>query len=152
MHASQAWITMFRRIPQAMHDGLTIGLRSGSEIAIQTVLKLEPEFAILRGRLTGTQEGGKVLLIPYAEMTVLSILRPLKDPEVEEIFGKGDPPTLVEMPAASATPAPAPSETPVAAEPAPANAAPAAKKSDTVSKAAMLAKLRERLKEHPGGK
>ena len=41
MHANQAWITMFRRIPANLHDGLTVGLRSGAEIAIQAILKLE---------------------------------------------------------------------------------------------------------------
>lgn len=76
MNANEAWIAVFRRIPENMHDGLTVGLRSGVEIAIQTILKLEPDFIIMRGRLTGTQEGGKILMMPYAEMTVLSIVAP----------------------------------------------------------------------------
>lgn len=151
MNPNQAWITMFRKIPATMHDGLTVGLRSGVEVAIQTILRLEPDFIILRGRLTGTQEGGKILLLPYAEMTVLSIVQPLKDPEVEAIFGKADAPAVIDKPAASADapalPAAAPTE-----EPAKSETAAAAKKSDQASRGAVLAKLRERLKDVPPGK
>ena len=146
---STAWISMFRRIPLELHDGLTVGLRSGLEVAIQTILKLEPDFVIMRGRLTGTQEGGKVLLIPYAEMTVLSILKPLKDPEVEGIFGKGDPPPLADLPAAASPAAPPPA---VADEPPPGEPPSGARKPEQPSKSAMLAKLRGRLKEPPAGK
>ncbi len=149
MHANQAWVTLFRRIPADLHDGLIVGLRSGVEIAIQTILKLEPDFIILRGRLTGTQEGGKILLIPYAEMTVLSLGRPLKDTEVEEIFGKGDPIDL--PPGSAATPSAVPPAQPAAKDAtvieAPAAVNPARKPEQ--SKSVLLAKLRERLKEAP---
>ncbi len=149
MHANQAWITMFRRIPATIHDGLTVGLRSGAEIAIQTILKLDPDFIIMRGRLTGTQEGGKILLVPYAEMTVLSLLRPLKDPEVEEIFGKGDPPELIALPAVSAEAPAAPRSDQAAGESAPATADSPAKSPEQLSKSALVAKLRQRLKGTP---
>jgi hypothetical protein len=153
MHANQAWITLFRRVPANLHDGLTVGLRSGMEIAIQTILKLEPDFLILRGRLTGTQEGGKILLIPYAEMTVLSLARPLKDTEVEAIFGKGDPTELLDLPPVGAdTPSAASAVQPAAKYATvndPAVAVNPAKKPEQQSKSVLLAKLRERLKETP---
>jgi len=153
MQANQAWINMFRRIPANLHDGLTVGLRSGAEVAIQTILKLEPDFIIMRGRLTGTQEGGKIMMMPYAEMTVLSVPRPLKDTEVEAIFGKGDPPALIDMPPVGAdAPRPAPAVEPAAKdETASEPAAPVipARKPEQQSKSVLLAKLRERLKEAP---
>ena len=138
MNANEAWIAVFRRIPENMHDGLTVGLRSGVEIAIQTILKLEPDFIIMRGRLTGTQEGGKILMMPYAEMTVLSIARPMKDTEVEAIFGKG------ELPAPIAPPPPV-SETAVSLqanpEDMPKDASGAVKAPEQPTKNAMLAKF-----------
>ena len=146
MDANQAWIAVFRRIPENLHDGLTVGLRSGVEIAIQTIIKLEPDFIIMRGRLTGTQEGGKILMMPYAEMTVLSIARPMKDAEVEEIFGKGDPPARIDLPAAVAEKAASPSEALVEAG---SDSGSAVKPSEQPTKTAMLAKLRQRLKEAP---
>lgn len=145
MHANEAWIDMFRRIPANLHDGLTVGLRSGAEIAIQTILKLEPEFIIMRGRLTGTQEGGKILMMPYAEMTVLSIMRPMSDVEIEATFGKGAPPAPIDVPPVSAeTSAP-----PAAPAAEPASDPAAAKKAEQATKSVMLAKLRERLKDAP---
>jgi hypothetical protein len=151
MQTNEAWITLFRRIPANLHDGLTVGLRSGVEIAIQTILKLEPDFIIMRGRLTGTQEGGKILLMPYAEMTVLSIARNLAEPEIEAIFGKGDPPALIAMPPVAAA---APVAEPAAKEATvsdPAAAVNPPRKPEQQSKSVMLAKLRERLKDTPPG-
>jgi hypothetical protein len=146
MNANEAWIAVFRRIPENMHYGLTVGLRSGAEIAIQTILKLEADFIIMRGRLTGTQEGGKILMMPYAEMTVLSITRPMKDTEVEAIFGKGDVPAQIALP-------PAVSETAVSPQANPEDMAKdesgTAKAPEQPTKNAMLAKLRERLKQSP---
>jgi hypothetical protein len=155
MHTNEAWITLFRRIPESMHDGLAIGLRSGVEVAIQTILKLEPDFIILRGRLTGTQEGGKTLMMPYTEMTVLSIARPMKDTEIEAIFGKGDPPALIALPpvGADAPAAAAPAEPPAKVATVNDSAAavnPPPRKPEQQSKSVMLAKLRERLKEATG--
>jgi hypothetical protein len=146
MDANQAWIAVFRRIPGNLHDGLTIGLRSGVEIAIQAILKLEPDFIIMRGRLTGTQEGGKILMMPYAEMTVLSITRAMKDEEVEAIFGKGDPPALIDLPPAIVAIAPSEPGTPAEAV---SDAAASSSRPEPPTKTAMLAKLRERLKEAP---
>jgi hypothetical protein len=149
MHANQAWINMFRRIPANLHDGLTVALRSGAEVAIQTILKLEPDFIIMRGRLTGTQEGGKIMMMPYVEMTVLSLPRPLKDTEVEAIFGKGDPPALIDLPPVGADAAIAAPAAKEATESVPAAAVSPAKKPEQQSKSMLLAKLRERLKETP---
>ncbi|HZZ77022.1 MAG TPA: hypothetical protein VFE62_00805 [Gemmataceae bacterium] len=153
MHANEVWISMFRRIPASLIDGLSLTLRSGVEIVIQNLLKLEPDFMILRGRMTGTQEGGKILLIPYQEMTVILLGKSLKDPEVEAVFGKGAPPALADMPPVS-TETPAPAEEP--AKDATVNDGQAtvnpAKTPEPVSKKELLAKLRDRLKDAPASK
>ena len=84
------------------------------------------------------------MLLPYGQLTFVTITRILKDPEVDAIFGKGAPPALADMPAlpagekASAEAAPA-EEPPPAVEP--------AKKPAAVSKSALVAKLRDRLKD-----
>src|ERR1019366_582054 len=123
---------MFRRIPSDLHDKLSFGLTTGADILVQTFLKLEPDFMILRGRLSGTQEGSQVMLIPYGQLTYVSIIRPLKDPEVAEIFGKDAPPATVETPLAAAEAA-APIE-PAAPVSDPAAAVNPAKKPEQVSK------------------
>jgi hypothetical protein len=148
MDANQAWIAMFRRIPASLQDTLALGLTTGAEIVVQKIVKLEPDFMIIRGRLAGTQDAGRVVLIPYSQLTFVAVIRDLKDAEIEAIFGKGAPPALADLPPASAADVPtpeAPAEEPTEAEP------PAAQKSGAISRSGMLAKLRERLKDAGSG-
>jgi hypothetical protein len=150
MQANQAWIAMFRRIPAELQDTLALGLTTGAEIVVQKIVKLDADFMIIRGRLAGTQDAGRVVLIPYSQLTFVAVIRDLKDTEIEAIFGKGAPPALASMPTLPTGEEAAPTPEPVA-EVVPANdpaaAANPAKKPEDVSKTALLAKLRERLKD-----
>ena len=145
MQANQAWITLFWRIPADLHDTLALGLATGAEIVVQRIVKLEPDFMIIRGRLAGTQDTGRVVMVPYPQLTFVAIQRDLKDSEVEAIFGKGAPPPLASLPP-TADGADAEQEA-VMEEVAPNEPTAAAKKPEGVSKAVLLAKLRERLKD-----
>ena len=158
MQANESWIAMFRRIPANLQDVLSLGLNTGAEIVVQKIIKLEPDFMIVRGRVAGTQDTGRIVMVPYGELSFVAILRFLKDPEVEAIFGKGAPTTAADMVLSSTEDAPLgqPTSEAPAAEDATVNDPPPAvnpaKKSDAVSKTALLAKLRERLKDGPAGK
>jgi hypothetical protein len=151
--SNEAWITMFRRIPGNLQETLILGLRTGVEIVLQKMIRLEPDFMIIRGRISGTQDSGRIVMIPYGELSFVTSTRILKDPEVEAIFGQGSPPAVADLPLAppsdGALPADAATPEPVAeAVPAePASASDAAKRPEPVSKNALLAKLRDRLKE-----
>ena len=79
MQANQAWIGLFRRIPVDLHDTLALGLTTGSEIVVQKIVKLEPDFMIIRGRLAGTQDTGRLVMVPYPQLTFVAIQRDLKD-------------------------------------------------------------------------
>jgi hypothetical protein len=150
MQENQAWISMLRRIPVDLHEVLAMGLTTGAEIVIQKIVKLEPDFMIIRGRLAGTQDAGRVVLIPYSQLTFVAIQRDLKEAEVEAIFGKGAPPALADLlPSTVVDEAPPSEPTPIKDDTTandPANASPA-KKPEAASRTAMLAKLRERMKD-----
>ena len=88
MDANQAWIAMFRRIPADLHDTLALGLTTGAEIVVQKIVKLEPDFMIIRGRLAGTQDAGRIVMIPYSQLTFVAVIRDLQEAEIEAIFGK----------------------------------------------------------------
>jgi len=144
MNANEAWIAMIRRIPGSLHDAIALGLTTGVEIVVQKIVRLEPDFMILRGRLAGTQDTGRAILVPYAQLTFVAITRELKDPELEEIFGKAAPAAIADAPAAPAHAAPAEPvseakpETPPPEPP---------KKPEPASRASLVAKLRERIKD-----
>ena len=146
MQANQAWITLFRRIPVDLHDTLALGMATGAEIVVQRIVKLEPDFMIIRGRLAGTQDTGRVVMVPYPQLSFVAIQRDLKDSDVEGIFGKSAPLASLPPPSPSADAAPEPVvEDEVKNEPT--ASVGAAKRPEAVSKAVLLAKLRERLKD-----
>ena len=148
---------MFRRIPTDLHDAVSLGLTTGAEIVVQKIVKLDPDFMMIRGRLAGTQDAGRVVLIPYSQLTFVALLRDLKDSEIESVFGKNDVPIVLATPTVKAEPLPAePAPQPAPAPPAkettvnePAPAVNPPKKPAEVSKSMLLAKLRDRLKDSP---
>ena len=147
MNGNEFWITLLRRVPGNLHDSLCLGLTSGAEIVTQRLIKLDSEFMVTRGRLAGTTDPGRIIMIPYAQLTHVSVMRELSEAEMDAIFGQGDAPPAAIPDAASAAAAP---------ELATVNDAPAGvnapKKMDAPSKTILLAKLRDRLKDSPAKK
>jgi hypothetical protein len=127
-----------------------LGLTTRTEIVVQKIVKLDPDFMLIRGRLAGTQDAGRVMLIPYAQLAFVAVIRDLKDADIEAIFGKGAPPAVADLPESAAGEQPEP--TPASPLEDATHSVPAAtvnlpKKPEAVSKTVLLAKLRERLKE-----
>jgi hypothetical protein len=121
---SAAWIGLLQRIPPAQHDNLMLLTTTGMEIALQGVLRVEEEFLVARGRMSGTDQG-RILFIPFNQITYLGFQKAVKEVEVRAMFGAVIPEPVVAAtrPEAPAPPAPVPEATPSAAEPAPAKAA-----------------------------
>jgi hypothetical protein len=145
------WIALFRRIPLNLHDGLILGLTTGAEVVIQKFVKLEQHYVILRGRMAGTQDNGRVVVLPYGNIVTVNVARRLLEPEIEAIFGKdtqqfaASVPLSVAVAAADTAGNDTPLDTADAADDATPGAAPA--KPAMPSKTALLAKLRARLNE-----
>ena len=51
------WITLLRQIPQALQNKVSLVLQNRSDISVDSIMRLEPSFVVLRGRLGGTTEG-----------------------------------------------------------------------------------------------
>jgi hypothetical protein len=147
MQANQAWIDQFRRIPSDLHDSLALGMTTGAEIVVQKIVRLDPDFMIIRGRLAGTQDTGRVVMIPYPQLTFVAIQRDLKDADVETLFGKSDPAALASVPATPETTNPQPAPVVEAAKASEPGSVSPVKKPEAATKAALLAKLRDRLKD-----
>jgi hypothetical protein len=152
--SNKAWIAMIRRIPGDMHDTLALGLRTGAEVVLQKLIKLEPDFMVIRGRVSGTSDPGRIILIPYGELSFVSSTRLLKDTQIEAIFGKESslPMAASVLPSSAADEANATlDELPEVEESLTEDRSETAnapkKKPEGVSKTVLLAKLRERMKE-----
>jgi hypothetical protein len=90
MHG-QAWIALIRRIPARLHDALALTLVTGSEIVIQDILRLDPDYVILRGRMAGSTDAGRVVVMPYDQIVNLVFTKRMTEPEVQSIFGQASP-------------------------------------------------------------
>jgi hypothetical protein len=88
---SAGWIALFRRIPAQVQDSVSLSLVTGAELVVQGVLRLDRDFAVLRARLAGTNDGGRVVVLPYDQIVHLSFTRKLNESTVQSMFGKHVP-------------------------------------------------------------
>ena len=48
---SEMWAWLFRRVPAEQHNQIVLMTRSGTEIAVQALLRIEERFLAIKGRL-----------------------------------------------------------------------------------------------------
>jgi hypothetical protein len=82
-----SWIALFERIPAKFHDTLALTLVTGAEIMMQSILRLEQDFAILRGRMAGSTDAGRVIVLPYNQIVNLAFVKRMLEADVKAIFG-----------------------------------------------------------------
>jgi len=74
MHPSP-WIVLLRRIPPDLHNQLVVHTTAGLDMAVQSVLQIEGDFFIFRGRLSASAESGRLFLVPYDHIHYLGVAR-----------------------------------------------------------------------------
>jgi hypothetical protein len=138
------WGWLFRRIPPEQHNQLALVTRSGTEIAVQSLLRVEQDFIAIKGRLSGSQDTGRVFFIPFANIDYFGFQRDVKEEEFDAMFGSG---TLTVPAAASAPapPAPGPQSPAIATEPAASNSTSVSQKTPLPLKSEVLERFRSRI-------
>jgi hypothetical protein len=107
-----AWMALWRRLPPDQHDNLVVTTVARTEIAIQNVLRIEQDFVVVRGRLAGSSDTGRVFFIPYTQIDYAGFQKSLREEEFALLFGEGEMATAVPEPL-SAPPAPSGPTTPL---------------------------------------
>src|SRR5215471_4051134 len=95
MHNS-AWIAFLRQLSPTVHNQLSIITRIGQELAVQQIFRIDADYLVYRGRLSGTTEEARVYVLPYDEMHVISFQKPLKEHQVDAILSGKDLAALAE--------------------------------------------------------
>ncbi len=143
----KTWIELFERIPEKHRDGLGIVTSSGTAINLQSILRLEEEFMVFRGRLVGTVDAQQTFFLPYAQINLIIYQRIVKEEEVLSWFGTSPVPVI-------AAPAEVPAETQAEAAPEPPPPAvqpvPSMDSAPLPHKAALLERIRKRAGGGPG--
>lgn len=165
---STLWVRLLRQVPAGQLQRLTIVTTIGAEIAIQEIVQMAEEYLILRGRLQGTSDAGRLFLVPLDQVSFVSSQVEMKDDAIRAIFGPGHGAAYVAPSAPPPVAAPALAETaavhepaagsaeepqPAAAEPAagetPEQPKPSEKPAGPVNRSELLERLRTR--SHNGG-
>jgi hypothetical protein len=167
-----SWVALFRQIPSNLHDCLVLITSTNAEVMVQSLLRLEVDYVILRGRMSGTIDGGRVMIVPYDQISNVAFAKLLLERDVVNIFGNNGTTTFAAPIELSKAPKigeaeevaededdapipgeqllelpaedPRPVEQPVAAAPEPTKATPS-----HPSKSLLLARLRARLAGGP---
>lgn len=96
---AKTWMQLIEKVPPHLRDGLGLITASGVEINITSVMRMEEEFFVIRGRLMGSTDANHTFFVPYDQINCVIFQRMLKEPEIMAWF---DGP-----PAVAASPAPA---------------------------------------------
>jgi hypothetical protein len=86
-----AWMALWRRLPPEQYDNLVVLTAAGTEILIQNVLRIEADFAVVRGRLAASSETGRVYFIPYSQIDCAGFQKSLKEEEFAALFPEVEP-------------------------------------------------------------
>jgi len=86
-----AWMALWRRLPPDQHDQLMVVTGIGTEIAIQNILRIEEDFVVIRGRLAGSSDTGRVFFVPYNQINYAGFQKAIKEEEFNALFGENEP-------------------------------------------------------------
>ncbi len=79
---------LFKRIPDRYHAQVNLILRGQGMITVDTVVRFEPSYLVLRGRESGTSDENRAFFVPYEEIAYLRVERALKISDLKKMFGE----------------------------------------------------------------
>jgi hypothetical protein len=83
---STAWAQLLRLFPSEQHNTLILMTSTGTEIAVQAILRIDHEFAALRGRVAGSTEANRLFVVPYAQIIYLGTSKEVQEVEILSLF------------------------------------------------------------------
>ena len=83
---SAEWVGMLRLVPEAERTKLVIVLVNGTELCVDTIIRYEDAFVVMRGRVGGQVEEARGFFVPYDQMLYIRLDRIMKVEELEAYF------------------------------------------------------------------
>lgn len=148
---SAAWKAIFNRIPREHHEIMVVVTSVGIEINVRSIQLLEPDYVVIRGRLGGTTDAGRVFFIPYDQINYVTFNTEIKEEQIATMLGIDAPPARPPIPDAEAIKAAA--ETAAPKEETPTTPMPQAptKPEAVPTKMALLERIRARVRPKAEG-
>ena len=77
------------KIPVRDHPKVVIVLKAGNaSVSVDTLMRQEPEYLVVRGREAGTNDEGRAFFLPYEEISYLKIERLVRLNEIRAMYGE----------------------------------------------------------------
>jgi hypothetical protein len=86
-----AWLELLRLLPEAQHQNLLIMTADASEVFVSDIVRMEPEYLVLRGRVGGTSDTGLVFFVPYDRIAFVRLQKPVPEELVYGLYGMQPP-------------------------------------------------------------
>jgi hypothetical protein len=86
------WPTIFQSFRPEDHKFLVVSTNNGLEVAVQEVTRIEEGLVMIRGRISGTADSGRLFLLPYSQLSSVYVNRPVRLEEVD-LFSPSVAPT-----------------------------------------------------------
>lgn len=80
---SKAWQKLFLSIRGEDQDNLVITTAGGPEIAVANIARAEEDVVLIRGRIAGQAESGRLFIVPYQRIVSIYVNRAVLGEEVE---------------------------------------------------------------------
>jgi hypothetical protein len=80
------WVQLLRRIPEHEHTKMVFVLRTGTELCVEALFRIDESFAVVRGRFAGVIDELRGYFVPYDQILCLRLERVVKAEEMHEFF------------------------------------------------------------------
>src|SRR4051812_45347760 len=77
------WPTIFRSFRPEDYKFLVVSTNNGLEVAVQEITRVEDALVIIRGRIAGTPDSGRLFLLPYAQLSSVYVNRVVRMEEID---------------------------------------------------------------------
>jgi hypothetical protein len=99
------WIELVGLIPEDQRNKLVLTTMTGVDLNVELVLRLEKDYIVFRGRISGITDEGRVFFVPYRQIDYMQMNRQVKEAEIHDLYGDG-PTVEVAQPTADVFAAP----------------------------------------------
>src|SRR5437879_3498064 len=108
---NSSWAALLSRLPLDQHGKLMVVTSGGTEMAIQRILFPQGDCLIIKGRLSGSQDTGRVFFIPFDHIDYIGFQIAVSEAHIRDWFGEDEMLARLERGEAPAPPASAGAET-----------------------------------------
>lgn len=95
---STPWIALLKKLPPEHHNQLMLMTTARVEIAVQCILLLEGDCLVFKGRLSGSQDSGRLFYVPYDSIDCIGFYRFVSEDEFHAWYGDAPEAVEVEVP------------------------------------------------------